>query len=121
MTIHLYAAGRLLFVPNQPNRRIPCAKPVLFHNFFFENSKKNVKPLNRYFEFKKNVRIIFFLKKKRGLPRRCLWYPWIVPKRLQYRERAENVQSEPVEPGLGWRRPPYNLGAEMGDSLVVLK
>ena len=38
MTIHLYAAERLLFVPNQPNIRIPCAKPVLSHNFFFENS-----------------------------------------------------------------------------------
>ena len=46
MTIHLYAAGRLLFVPNQPNIRIPCAKPVLSHNFFFENSKKIVNPKN---------------------------------------------------------------------------
>ena len=32
-----------------------------------------------------------------GLPRRCLWCPWIVPKRLQDRERAENVKSGPVE------------------------
>ena len=27
MTIHLYAAESPLFVPNQPNRRIPCPKP----------------------------------------------------------------------------------------------
>ena len=62
------AAERLLFVPNQPNRRIPCAKPVLFHNFFFENSKKTVKPLNRYSEFKKTVRIIIFEKKNAACP-----------------------------------------------------
>ena len=36
-----------------------------------------------------------------------------MPKRLQYRERAENVKSEPAEPGLGWQRSPYNLRAEM--------
>ena len=39
-----FISTKLTFVPNQPNRRIPCAKPVLFHNFFFENSKKIVNP-----------------------------------------------------------------------------
>ena len=41
-----FISAKLTFVPNQPNRRIPCAKPVLFHNFFFENSKKTVNPKN---------------------------------------------------------------------------
>ena len=95
--------------------------PFFSTTFFLKIQKKSLTQKIRYGEFKKIVRIIFFLKKKRGLPRRCLWYPWIVPKRLQYRERAENVKSEPVEHGLGWQRPPYNLRAEIGDSPVVLK
>ena len=63
-----FISTQFTFMPNQPHRRIPCAKPVLFHNFFFENSKKTVKPLNRYFEFKITVRIIIFFKKNAACP-----------------------------------------------------
>ena len=68
MTIHLYAAERPLFVPNQPNRRIPCAKHVLFHNFFFENSKKIVNPQNPLGWIQKNRYNQIFLKKNAACP-----------------------------------------------------
>ena len=63
-----FISTKLTFVPNQPNRRIPCAKPVLFHNFFFENSKK---PLNRkivILNSKKPLQSDFFEKKIAAWP-----------------------------------------------------
>ena len=35
-----FISTKFTFVPNQPNRRIPCAKPILFHNFFLKIQKK---------------------------------------------------------------------------------
>ena len=61
------AAIRLFFAPKQANRRIPRAKPVLFHNFF-ENSKKSLNRYNAIFEFKKFVTTRFFGEKNAAGP-----------------------------------------------------